>query len=276
MTHNMICSHPYAERHFSGTIKVTIAPEEETMNIETPFASDLHPDSIIAKVWRRNHALQAKIAHEVQTKGIQLSCPKNCCACCDYYFYISPAEYFTLKHYLLSTAPQSFLAACETATAQWTQLKEAYPEEHQRLVAQTSTLADDHEYMNRFAPCPLLQNGLCSAYEARPLICQLYGTSYTAGFCDMRLSRWQRLFKKDTSNKQAQQMYVGIDPTSNDLRTGIEYYMLTDPQNVLKCTTILNRAYPIVYWLAHDVDYASRYQQAVRLPLNDFWKYSLV
>ena len=264
----------YTKAPVCGNIEVKItATEVSKMNETFERFPDLRHDSVVAKVWKRNFALQQKIDDEVKTKKIKLLCEKDCCACCFGYFYISPAEYFALKHYLLSTQPDVFAKAQIIAKEQWRQLKEIFPKEYNKLSNPTKTnFDDDHEHLEKFYQCPFQQEGLCSVYEVRPLICQLYGTSHYIEPCMKQIKQIRNFFSGNISDKKKERHYIGIDPKSPDLHTDIDYHIKNNPLNALEYEPVIHRSYPIVYWLSKDTDYEERYQLSVHTSAKTYWE----
>ncbi len=238
---------------------------------------DMMPGSAVDTYWHKINALDAKIQELKQENNITFLCRKNCNACCDYYFYISPIEYFAIKYYLLNTHKALFEKAKTTAKQSYEQLKEEYPEEYNRLEFQSfAQLAgqSDHEVLDRFKMCPFAnsEKGICEIYSVRTMICRLFGTSYAYGYCNDIDKKVRKLFSKQISKKKVTSHMVKIE-LNEDLRRDVDHYVFP-PSSIGPSQGIefRDRAFPLIYWLTHDEQYSMLYSFALNKKKQDYWR----
>lgn len=226
---------------------------------------DLYPESIVANAWRKYRALDDVIMREQMKHNVTSICEPGCNECCRDYFYISPVEHYTIKHYIVNTNIDLFNESVTKAKTQYHQLKMQHPNEYHKLEkVNEQTLDDDHEHLKKYARCPLIDRdtGKCSAYPVRPIVCRLHGTSFHENVCDIIYKQVKRPFSKQMSTKKIRRHMVGIDPTSPSLLQDIRLYTIDrpPPDNILH---VCERSYPIMYWLSHDNLYESKYLKAI-------------
>lgn len=94
-----------------------------------------------------------------KTQGVEIDCFKGCDWCCLQTVFAVSHEFEYLHHYL----------------------KETFPKDKLDKVVEKAKLKNNilknlpHEEQIEFrAPCALLHNGVCTAYEARPMGCRIY------------------------------------------------------------------------------------------------------
>jgi Fe-S-cluster containining protein len=108
------------------------------------------------------------------TYGRLMPCGPGCDECCAVYFEMSFIEAFYINRMFRETVPDvDRVKACEAA-------RKVVPrfEEGRRLVraAMETGEADPVDVASRLKiPCPLLDEGRCMLYEARPVTCRMYG-----------------------------------------------------------------------------------------------------
>jgi len=95
-------------------------------------------------------------------QGTPIECSKGCEWCCNQPVYALDYELDFLKQYMLSNFPISEKKA----------LKKRALEKKMKL----DKLEKD-KLLNAKHPCPLLKNGICLAYNARPMACRIYLSS---------------------------------------------------------------------------------------------------
>ncbi len=94
-----------------------------------------------------------------QKQNSPIHCKRGCSFCCHQAVFANSYE----LHYLGNFIKKQF-----TAEQQKVVLEKA------KKKNQTTTTLDQQTLLNYKAPCPLLKNGSCSAYEARPMACRIY------------------------------------------------------------------------------------------------------
>jgi Fe-S-cluster containining protein len=94
-----------------------------------------------------------------QRQNIAVACHKGCHWCCHQAVYANSYE----LHYLSEQVKKNFSQVELSSLISLTKNK----------YAQTSVL-DENEILKFKSPCPLLKNGSCSIYSARPMACRIY------------------------------------------------------------------------------------------------------
>lgn len=218
--------------------------------------------SAVAGLWEKYAAVDNEIEWQKQKCNVSFLCMRGCNACCSDYFYVSLLEYFAIKNHLITFAPETFAQAKLTAQKHNTLLSGQYPEEHVRLETTSVDIKnifnDKSVIRKRFLPCPFLDSlsGDCQVYPARPLICRIYGLSYSYKKCEL-IDKYRKgplgLFPRDLKKYMV----------------GNEYG--TAPDEGVDCFGMkITRPYPLFYWLSHDDDYEEIYSIACQRPMDEF------
>lgn len=97
-----------------------------------------------------------------QQQGQAIECKIGCEWCCHQPVFALDYELGYLQNYIDEYFDNETKAVIKTKA--------------QRKLAKLSTLSDD-EFLNAKSPCPLLNDGACIAYEARPMACRIYLSS---------------------------------------------------------------------------------------------------
>jgi Fe-S-cluster containining protein len=151
-------------------------------------------EDLVPAARRMADRLVGQVVAALEANGQSLSCCAKCAACCEYLIPVSPPEAIAIWQDLLHLpGPQReqlvsrFLEIMHRVDASpppdLTGLTEA------QLL---QTLSDWYSSLD--SPCPLLEEGLCSIYEHRPLVCRECLSVYPASFCAQPLaSRGQRV-----------------------------------------------------------------------------------
>lgn len=97
--------------------------------------------------------------------GVQVDCTKGCAWCCHQPVFANTFELQYLTDYIRKNfSPERISMILEKAGAK------------NRLVAPMT----EKQMLNHKSPCPLLEEGACSAYAARPMACRIYLSSSVA------------------------------------------------------------------------------------------------
>src|SRR5688572_1026287 len=107
-------------------------------------------------MYGRLSALQDAVA---ATNSVHVACQTGCSYCCHLRVEIRPHEAFVLVHHI-----QTKLSA-EQRTGVLLRIEQT--------LERIESLAPD-QHVRAGIPCALLQEGVCSAYEARPAVCRKY------------------------------------------------------------------------------------------------------
>jgi Fe-S-cluster containining protein len=144
------------------------------------------------------------------------SCRAGCSACCRYLVPLSPPEAMRLRaelHQLPSQARQRLTRACRAAGLRVMQATRRLPPAHCEAEARES-------YASLQIDCPLLEGGLCSLYDWRPLACRTYHVVSEPLLC------------ADPSESLHERLALPFSPTQALCRLSAELEG-TDPQAVL-------------------------------------------
>lgn len=117
--------------------------------------------------------------------GKTVCCKKGCCDCCKQYFNISIVEYRKIREMLFKMSAETLNNIYALARAADEHLKDIDVERYNVISSsaddgkynQSMYLSDDDvPYKLDFFPCPLCaEDGSCSVYENRPIVCRLFG-----------------------------------------------------------------------------------------------------
>lgn len=113
-----------------------------------------------------------------RVEGITPTCQKGCCHCCRYHILTNTAEIHALAQYVRRELSAVQIDALRDRTQQWHDWDNSRPGRFPTpLAAEPAGLADYEHY------CPLLVDGACIAYPARPLICRTHFVRSPAALC---------------------------------------------------------------------------------------------
>jgi Fe-S-cluster containining protein len=122
------------------------------------------------------------VAHELDrlqrsAAGVA-SCRAGCCHCCRYHILINVVEAQTLALYVQRKMTPVQIHALQARTKRWHQWNDSGPG---RYPADAIGGPADFSGYRHF--CPLLVDGRCSAYPARPLVCRAHFVSSSPALC---------------------------------------------------------------------------------------------
>lgn len=225
--------------------------------------SSIYENSVLASIWQKYRNLDMEIQRQKSENNTTFLCRSGCNDCCSDYFYISLLEFIAIKNHLLTFDREAFYAACAKAKEQYIILKSKCRPEYDRLEnppSSTDELFNDHAFIDRFLPCPLLDSdGKCIAYAARSFVCRLHGVSSAFTGCtliDKKKNR--RFFAPKLSSFLVDVEY------SDELRFNVEVFQKKNG------SLAVTRPAPIVYWLSHEEEYQAIYDIACSRPFNEF------
>lgn len=118
---------------------------------------------------------------ELELVGKQISCHKGCSICCAQLIPLSPVEAFFLTH-LMSRWPAAHRNIITSKIHNIRQIskKVGLP---QNLLDIYRTPDFERLYFSLGIPCPFLEDGACSIYTHRPLVCRDYNVVSPPSFC---------------------------------------------------------------------------------------------
>jgi hypothetical protein len=129
--------------------------ERRRARLEQP-ANAMAADAQTIRMYGRLAALQADV---IARTGVEIACARGCHYCCHLRVEIRPHEAFVLAHHI------------ET---RFTPVQRARTIERiERTLGRVAPLAAD-AHVRAGIPCALLEDGVCSVYEARPATCRKY------------------------------------------------------------------------------------------------------
>lgn len=122
----------------------------------------LRPEDItdgIETIQRSMDSLNEAILRNAETQGVRVACKKGCDFCCYQPVFINNFEILRLiRHIREKFTGTQISAILKKATAK-------------NLAV--SRMPESKMLLHK-AACPLLENGACSVYEARPMACRIY------------------------------------------------------------------------------------------------------
>ncbi|MHC4551949.1 MAG: YkgJ family cysteine cluster protein [Planctomycetota bacterium] len=177
---------PFGDLHLSESIAVVDAEIEvygKLLRFRVGVQDWMMPMSALVPVARTicDKLLNAVLDYH-KNKQQAVSCRKGCAACCSYLVGLSMPEVFQVRKELsLMPADDRLPILKSSVYATRTILKQ------QKTLPRVDDHADQQQisdwYMKMNLRCPLLQNGLCSIYDQRPLACREYFVQSTPDWC---------------------------------------------------------------------------------------------
>jgi Fe-S-cluster containining protein len=108
------------------------------------------------RMYGRLSEMQSKVAAR---NNVEFACERGCSYCCHLRVEIRPHEAFVLAHHIQTKfSAEQRMGALVRVTQTLKRIESLTPEQHIRAGI----------------PCALLQEGVCTAYEARPAACRKY------------------------------------------------------------------------------------------------------
>lgn len=117
--------------------------------------------SLVEKEFNRN----------LQVYSDRMQCRKGCFSCCHQVFRISLIDAAALSRAVKKLDPATRLKL-QTKARAYLEAKEQLVQER---AMEMGLEADEVPTLGLRLPCPVLENGICALYEARPLICRKFG-----------------------------------------------------------------------------------------------------
>lgn len=115
--------------------------------------------SAIESLYAAIDGMNDSIVALAQRQNLKVACQKGCHWCCHQAVYANSYE----LHFLSEKIKTRYSAQ---KISKWTQAADV-------KLAATSKL-NEQQLANYKAPCPLLEDGACSVYDARPMACRIY------------------------------------------------------------------------------------------------------
>lgn len=228
-----------------------------------------HPDSIIALTKSIYVTVDIYCAESFATNRNHSFCKRGCNLCCNDLFYVSRAEYYTIKNHLLSSHTNELEMYVSKAKVLYKQFKNDLPEEYEHLM-QTTTIENIEDLLNpkesnlRFKMCLFNdpQTGSCNIYDVRPFVCRIYGIAWDSDlFCEniqKEVSSW-RFFRKSRVKKRM----IQISPIRHLHQKLISFES--------RSQQIKDKPMPLIYWFANDdLGLQFGYKYGVEHNLSDF------
>jgi hypothetical protein len=125
-----------------------------------------------------DEAIQCELDRLRAENGLVPSCKKGCCHCCRHHILMGRAEAHTLSQFVRRELSSDQIHDLQQRTHQWHALDQSGPGR--------TPLAASHgsvDLSNYTRCCPLLVNGACIAYPARPMVCRVHLVSSDPHLC---------------------------------------------------------------------------------------------
>ena len=151
----------------SVTISAKVANREGTLAEIVPLAREL-TDRIVRQV-----------GESLSEQGTPVACVKGCSACCRYLVPLSVPEVFRMTGEMLDMTAEDGSAILSSSIEAAKRIIDS------RREAGVADLLEDLNgwYSGLELDCPLLRDGLCAAYENRPLACREHIVTGSADLC---------------------------------------------------------------------------------------------
>lgn len=134
----------------------------------------------IAELHERVDAINARLAAETARLGRPVTCQgKGCCACCYEPVYCSSEE---VKHLVEGLTSEQRAAVTD-------RLKSALAKVQAEGLLWKKDMPGVMDWLKLKLPCPLLEGGLCSVYERRPVGCRSHMACGPAAWCATKRNR---------------------------------------------------------------------------------------
>ncbi len=151
------------------------------------------------------------LKHLKEVSGIVPTCKLGCYSCCQSYILINNIEAHILSQYIKREFTISQINALKLKTQNWFDWENSSPGRYPgNTVKSEKHLPGDDHY------CPLLLNGACSIYPARPIICRASFVYSPSGACNKTKTGYTPHLKVLTS------IMAEIAPHTQALKTHIE------------------------------------------------------
>ncbi|MCK3683001.1 YkgJ family cysteine cluster protein [Maribellus sp. YY47] len=125
-------------------------------------SSDENLSAALAEMYRNIDELTDNLFVYARQQGKSIECKKGCHWCCHQPVFAMDYELKYLRNFI----------AGNFALQEQTAIKRRAGEKNERLKP-----LKGNDLLNAKHPCPLLMNGACMAYEARPVACRIYLSS---------------------------------------------------------------------------------------------------
>jgi Fe-S-cluster containining protein len=147
-------------KHFTDTDRIFYSDGYKLAQsaIQNGFTNDAL-FSAIESLYEAVDGLNDSILALAQRQNIKVACQNGCHWCCHQAVYANSYE----LHFLSEQMKKNFTLEALSSLIRFTENK----------CAQTSVL-NEKEILKFKSPCPLLKNGSCSIYSARPMACRIY------------------------------------------------------------------------------------------------------
>lgn len=137
---------------YSDGYKLAQSAIEQGLSNDTLFAA-------IESLYLAIDGLNDSIVALAERQNTRVACHKGCHCCCHQAVYANSYE----LHYLSEKIKSRYTSE---KISKWIEVADT-------KFAVTSKM-NETEVSNFKAPCPLLENGACSTYDARPMACRIY------------------------------------------------------------------------------------------------------
>lgn len=137
---------------FDGGRKIAQSAIDKGLNNTTLFAA-------IKELYSTIDAFNDSILNLAKDKGVSVACKKGCEWCCHQAVYANSYEFHFLSDYLKDNFSFKEIQELKKKT--------------KNKFDKTSKLSNEENLVFKY-PCPLLHDGACLAYQARPVACRIY------------------------------------------------------------------------------------------------------
>lgn len=125
-----------------------------------------------------DEAIASELERLRREKGITASCKRGCCHCCRHHILMDREESHALTQYVRRELSSDQITDLRKRTHQWHEWDDTRPGR-----APSAKIHEPVDLSNYTRCCPLLVNGACLAYPARPVVCRVHLVSSDPHLC---------------------------------------------------------------------------------------------
>ena len=148
----------------------------EVLGADRPISQE---ESLVHSVYTAvDDAIQCELDRLRDENGTVPSCKKGCCHCCQHHILMDRAEAHVLMQFVRRELSSDQINDLRHRTHQWHALDQSSPGRTPSATIQAPVDLSDYTRC-----CPLLVNGACIAYSARPVVCRVHLVSSDPQLC---------------------------------------------------------------------------------------------
>ncbi len=125
-----------------------------------------------------DNAINNELTRLKVKQGIVPTCKMGCCHCCRHFILTNRAEMHAVTQYVKREFSKKQISELRMRTHQWHAWDNAQPGR-----SRAGKVDDRVDLSNYVRCCPLLDNGVCTVYPVRPVVCRTHLVSSHPQLC---------------------------------------------------------------------------------------------